>query len=98
MASSAGMRERKRAGNVPKEDEKEFANEADSKKEQKQEPVDLEPDFKVALALVLAFSALVGAFIYYKVDNRPENNGPFAAFVNNNIIAKIMPKNRYQKG
>ena len=65
--------------------------EEDTKKDDYQPP-DLEPNLYVAISIMLIFGLIVGAMLYYKVDQ--SNNGPFAAFVNNNF----MPKNRYQKG
>ena len=85
---SSQLRERKkgktgRAQPSPQEEE-------DTKKPQ-EEPVDLEPNIYVAIGIMLLFAMVLGIFIYYKVDQR--NNGPFASFVNDNIL----PKNRYQK-
>lgn len=94
MASSAGLRERKKVADATKEQD--AVDEVDSKKEE-QQPVDLEPDFKVVATIMVTFFTLLLLFVYYKVDNRPENNGPFATFINNNILPIIMPKNRYQK-
>ena len=79
------VRERKKASNeksVPAQQEE---------KRKEDEPVDLEPNFWVLLAIVLVFAALFGIFVYYKVDGR--DNGPFYTFVNNNFL----PTNRYQK-
>lgn len=84
MASS--LRERKKAGGQKAAPETE-----DTKKDEDQTP-DLEPNLYVAATIMLVFAFFVGLILYYKVDQR--NNGPFAAFINNNLV----PKNRYQKG
>lgn len=43
-------------------------------------PPDLEPNIWVVASLFIAFSVVVGTFIFYKVDNR--DDGPFATWVN----------------
>lgn len=100
---SSGLRERKK-GTDAKNEKTQTPEEEDTKKQQEElGPVDLEPDFKVVLALVLAFASLIGIFVYYKIDGR--DNGPFATWVNTNIIDPIVPplkrwfvpQNRYQK-
>jgi hypothetical protein len=63
----------------------------DTKKDEDQTP-DLEPNLFVAISIMLVFAFFVGLLLYYKLDRR--NNGPFAAFINSNLL----PKNRYQKG
>jgi hypothetical protein len=84
MASS--VRKRKKAGGRQAAPEAE-----DTKKDEDQTP-DLEPNLNVAISIILVFTFFVGLLLFYKVDQR--NNGPFAAFINNNLL----PKNRYQKG
>ena len=93
---SSGLRERKKGADSKTEPQ--VGHEEDKKKEEG--PVDLEPDFKVALAIVLSLFALLGIFVYYKIDNR--DDGPFATIINANIVDPIMRRlpdldNRYQK-
>lgn len=101
---SSGLRERKKDGtaktdlSVAKED----YEEEDKKKEQAAQdlgPVDLEPDFFVVLALVVAFALAITAFVFYRIDNRTD--GAYATFINRNIVDPMKrfatPKNRYQK-
>ena len=84
MASQ--LRERKKGGN------KQAPLVEEDKKKDEYQPPDLEPNLYVAISIMLVFALIVGAILYYKVDQ--SNNGPFAAFINNSL----MPKNRYQKG
>ena len=83
---SSQVRQRKK----PADGKQQRAEEEDVKKQQA-EPVDLQPNIYVAISIVLVFAAVVGTYIYYLVDRR--TNGPFATFVDNNLL----PKNRYQK-
>lgn len=82
------LRKRKKGAGVKEEP---VRKEEEDTKKQQEGPVDLEPNFYVAIGLVLAFFSVLGVLVYYKVDQR--TNGPFYTFVNNNIL----PKNRYQK-
>lgn len=102
---ASGLRERKRDGSA-KTDLSTSADEDYVKQIEfkEQTPADLEPDFKVVVGLILAFAAVLGTFFYYKVNNRPDTKGPFAAWVNTNIVPVLkkmsepfMPKNRYQQ-
>lgn len=101
---ASGLRERKRDGSA-KTDLSTSADEDYVRKvEKEQTPADLEPDFKVVVGLLLAFAAVLGTFFYYKVDNRPDTKGPFARWVNANVVPVLqrmsepfMPKNRYQQ-
>lgn len=96
---SSGLRERKKGGEA-KSEEPQKTEEEDTKKAQDLGPVDLDPDFKVVLGIVLAFASMLGLFFYYKVDN--SKDGAFASWINVNIVRPLepwftKPKNRYQK-
>jgi len=100
--SSSGVRERKRGANntdppqaVELDDKKLKSSDADG------EQVNLEPEFGVVIALLLAFATVLGIFFYYKVDDRPPA-GAFASWINGNVLEPLQefltPPNRYQKG
>ena len=54
---------------------------------------------EVSNGMILAltfFTVLIGIVYFYNASNR--HNGAFATFINEQIIGRILPKNRYQKG
>jgi hypothetical protein len=83
MANST--RERKKAAS-----KKAISQEHTSRDESENQVSDI--NFDVILWILLALAVLGGVILYYNIDKK--DNGPFAAFVNNNLL----PKNRYQKG
>lgn len=100
--SASSVRERKKDANNTKPPQ---AVELDDKKSETSnaglETANLEPEFGVVLALLLAFATVLGIFFYYKVDNRPPA-GTFASWINGNVLDPLQefftPPNRYQKG
>ena len=83
MANSA--RERKNAAG-----KKTITQENIQKDEAENQVSDI--NFDVILWILLVLAVLGGVILYYNIDKK--DNGPFAAFINNNLL----PKNRYQKG
>ena len=96
---SSELRERKK-GASGRSEQPQTREEEDTKKSlADQGPVDLEPDIRVAGGIMVMFFVVLGIFVYYKIDNR--DDGPFAVFVNKNILEPlepwVVPKNRYQQ-
>ena len=51
---------------------------------------EVESNLYIAISFMLTVALLVGAFVYYKMEQG--NKNPFASFIDG-----LMPKNRYQK-
>ena len=64
--------------------------EEESKKQRNNEAFpNLEPNPFVALSIVCFFAAILGTYVYYKIDHA--NHGPFADWMNANIFPHISP-------
>lgn len=85
MASSS-VRERKKAAG------KKATRASDDIKDEDLGGTESELNPYTAVWLVLVFVMFVGSILYYQMDQK--KNGPFAAFINKNVL----PKNRYQNG